>query len=231
MYYRVLCLVLWSVLFACVHSVFCCVETCEECCICTLCCVPSICYCYVQSVSWLKCFQLCYFAFSGDSVALNPVTSIFWFLFCLWSYRAFFWRLDVWWNLDASVDVKMVTWRWDRNFIFPVLVQFLCSHICLSLQICFEHSAIDVGVHIASKYLHHLPSALATAVASFQLKIYLQNGQTAWFKSMQDQNHLYLSGPIHSWAHSCIYHNIYSLIQVYSWKARRYQVCAANSWV
>jgi hypothetical protein len=42
---------------------------------------------------------------------------------------------------------------------------------------------------------------LATAVASFQLKIYLQNGQTAWFKSMQDQNHLYLSGPIHSWAH------------------------------
>jgi hypothetical protein len=36
--------------------------------------------------------------------------------------QGFFWRLDVWWNLDASVDVKMVTWRWDRNFIFPVLV-------------------------------------------------------------------------------------------------------------
>ncbi len=36
---------------------------------------------------------------------------------------------------------------------------FLCSHICLSLQICFEHSAIDVRVRIASKYLNHLPSA------------------------------------------------------------------------
>jgi hypothetical protein len=36
--------------------------------------------------------------------------------------QGFFWRLDVWWNLDASVDVKMVTCRWDRNFIFPVLV-------------------------------------------------------------------------------------------------------------
>lgn len=36
--------VLSSVLFACVHSVLCCVETCEECHICTLCSVPYICY-------------------------------------------------------------------------------------------------------------------------------------------------------------------------------------------
>ncbi len=171
---------------------------------------------------------MCCFSFSGDSVALNPVTvpfSDFGFVYDLTGPSSGGWM---------SGGIWMLLWmlKWLHGDGTGILsFQFSCSHICLSLQICFEHSAIDVGVHIASKYLHHLPSALATAVASFQLKIYLQNGQTAWFKSMQDQNHLYLSGPIHSWAHSCIYHNIYSLIQVYSWKARRYQVCAANSWV
>ncbi len=82
--------------------------------------------------------------------------SIFWFLFCLWSYRASSggWMCDGIWML-----LWMLKWlHGDGTGILSF--QFSCSHICLSLQICFEHSAIDVGVHIASKYLHHLPSLL-----------------------------------------------------------------------
>jgi hypothetical protein len=43
-----------------------------------------------------------------------------------------------------------------------------------------------------------------------------------------DTNHL-----VWAWKVQLVgeYHNIYSSIQLYNWKARRYQVCVANLWV